>query len=193
MLTPTDPTAALAALIAGNQRHIDRLAAGRAPTVSTRIPVAGTRPFALAVEVEQLRDPLADIFDVSAEQVQSFVLAVGSGDLRSGRFEVMVPSEEDLVRVVDGSVDALGFSLVVVLGRLRHHAGTIEIAFAEMERRCFHISRQLMTGSRALAVSIHGGRVRLVGAIVDERDGRVHWLGEHPEQRVILQHAAPRR
>jgi hypothetical protein len=27
---------------------------------------------------------------------------------------------------------------------------------------------------------------------VDERDGRVHWLGEHPEQRGLLQRAPSR-
>lgn len=192
MLTPSDPTAALAALIAGNQRHIDRLAAGRAPTVSSRLAPVSARPFALAIEIERLRDPLTDIFDVSAEQVQSFVLAPGSGDLRSGRFEVMVPSEEDLVRVVDGSVDALGCSLVVVLGRLRQHTGAIEFAFGEMERRCFGVTRQLIVGSGSLAGSLRAGSVRMVGAIVDERDGRVHWLGEHPEQRALLQPAPSR-
>lgn len=192
MLTPSDPTAALAALIAGNQRHIDRLAAGRAPTVSTRLAPPSARPFALAIEIERLRDPLTDIFDVSAEQVQSFVLAPGSGDLRSGRFEVMVPTEEDLVRVVDGSVEALRFSLVVVLGRLRQQTGAIELAFGEMERRCFGVTRQLIVGSGTLAGSLRAGSLRMVCAIVDERDGRVHWLGEHPEQRGLLQRAPSR-
>ena len=119
MLTPSDPTTALAALIAGNQRHVDRRANGRSATVSTRIPPASAKPFALSIELERMREPLTDLFDVSVDQVHSFVLSPGSGDMRSGRFEVMVSSEEDLVRIVDGSVEALGFSLVVVLGGLR--------------------------------------------------------------------------
>ena len=190
MLTPADPTTALAALIAGNQRHIDRRAAGRSPSVSTRIASATTKPFALAVELERLRDPLTDIFDVSAEQVQSFVLSPGSGDLRSGRFEVLVSTEQDLARMVDGSVLALGFSLVVVLGRLKQHSSGIELAFQSVERRCFEVARQLLLPRGPLAEAIAAGHVRMVGAIVDERDGRVHWIGEHPEQAVLV--SAPR-
>lgn len=186
MLTPSDPTTALAALIAGNQRHVDRRANGRLASVSTRVAPASTKPFALSVEIERLREPLTDLFDVSADQVHSFVLSPGSGDLRSGRFEVMVSSEEDLVRMVDGSVEALGFSLVVVLGRLKEHSAEIEIAFRSAEVKCFGVARALLLSSKTLSASVGAGRVRMVGAVVDERDGRVHWLGEHPEQRAIL-------
>jgi len=186
MLTPAEPTAALAALIAGNQRHIDRRANGRAPTVSTRLPMPTTRPFLLAVELERLTYPLPDIFDVSPEQVHSFVLSPGSGDIRSGRFEVMVESEEDLTRLVDGSIDTLGAPLVIVLGRLRRHSSAVEIAFRSVETRCFAVLGQLLAGSGALVMAIQSGRIRVIGAIVDEHDGRVHWLGEHPEQSRII-------
>lgn len=186
MLTPAEPTAALAALISGNQRHVDRRATGRAATVSTRIPHATTKPFLLAVELERMTDPLPDIFDVSPEQVHSFVLSPGSGDIRSGRFEVMVASEEELARLVDGSIDALGASLVLVLGRLRRHSSAVDIAFEAIESRCFTVVRQLLIESAVLVSAVQSGRVRVVGAVVDERDGRVHWLGEHPDQPQIV-------
>jgi hypothetical protein len=186
MLTPSDPTTALAALIAGNQRHVDRRANGRSATVSTRIPPASAKPFALSIEIERMREPLTDLFDVSVDQVHSFVLSPGSGDMRSGRFEVMVSSEEDLVRIVDGSVEALGFSLVVVLGRLKEHVAEIDLAFRSAENRCFGVARQLLLSNGPLATSIATGRIRMVGAVVDERDGRVHWLGEHPDQKALL-------
>lgn len=186
MLTPFDPTTALAALIAGNQRHVDRRSAGQAATVSTRVPPAFSRPFVVAVELERLRDPLTDLFDVSAEQIHSFVLSPGSGDMRSGRFEVMVASEDDLVRLMDGSVDALGFSLVVIMGRLKASTADLSVALAGAEARCFEISRLLLSRGAALPGFIETGRVRMVGAVADERDGRVHWLGEHPEQKALL-------
>jgi hypothetical protein len=139
-----------------------------------------------SIETERMRDPLVDLFDVSADQVHSFVLSPGSGGMRSGRFEVLVDSEEELVRVVDGSVEALGYSLVVVLGRLKGHAAGIDGAFRASEAHCFAIARRLLLSANALSTAIALGRVRMVGAIVDERDGRVHWLGEHPDQRTLL-------
>lgn len=185
MHTPSDPTAALAALIAGNQRHVQRRVEGRAASAPRPSP-ASARPFAVTIEIEPVAEALPDLFDVSPEQVQSFVLHPGSREMRSGRFEVVVPSEEELVRVVDGSVDALGFALVVVLGRLRAQAGVSDIAFAGVEQRCFGIARRLLSSGGRLSGSVAAGRMRMVGAIVDERDGRVHWLGEHPEQRVLV-------
>jgi len=185
MHTPSDPTAALAALIAGNQRHVQRRAQGRAASTPRPAP-ATARPFAVTIEIEPVMSPLTELFDVSPEQVQSFVLQPGAHEMRSGRFEVVVPSEEELVRVVDGSVDALGFALVVVLGRLRAQAGVPDIAFAGVEQRCFAIARRLLSSGGRLSGSVGNGGVRLVGAIVDEGDGRVHWLGEHPEQRVLV-------
>lgn len=186
MHTPAEPTAALAALIAGNQRHMDRRATGRAPTVSTRIPSPSARPFVVAVELERLSDALPELFDVSPEQVRSFVLAPGSGDIRSGRFEVMVESEVALARLIDGSLDALGAPLVIVIGRLRRHSSTVEIAFRSVEDRCFGVLRQLLVESVGLVAAIQTGRIRVIGAIVDERDGRIHWLGEHPDQSMLL-------
>lgn len=187
MLTPFDPTAALAALIAGNQRHVSRRAEGREPSISQRIAPRSTKPFALVVELERLHGALGDLFDVSAEQVQSIVLDPGSGSLRSGRFEVLVPSEDELARMVDGSVATLGCSLVVVLARLKRLSSSSEIGFREIERRCLVVMRQLLMTSASLPTGIRDGRLRIVGALVDEQDGRVHWLGEHPEQPTIVQ------
>lgn len=185
MHTPTDPTAALAALIAGNQRHVERRAHGRAASDPRPSPES-TRPFAVAIEIEPVSSPLPDLFDVSPEQVQSFVLQPGAQEMRSGRFEVVVPSEIELVRIVDGSVDALGFALLVVLGRLGVRSGESALAFEGVERRCFAIAGRLLVSGGRLRGSVVLGGVRVVGAIVDERDGRVHWLGEHPEQRALV-------
>jgi len=96
------------------------------------------------------------------------------------------PVVDVIVRIVDGSVETLGFSLVVVLGRLKEHSVEIDLAFRSAEVKCFTVARTLLLSSKTLSASVGTGRIRMVGAVVDERDGRVHWLGEHPEQRAIL-------
>ena len=203
MLTPSDPTMALAALIAGNQRHVDRRIHVRAPSVSARLPLQSARPFALMIEFDHPGYPangrsghhaehpsscdrLSDTFDVSAEQLHSFVLAPGSSDAASGRFEVVVSSQDELLNMVDGSVAALGCSLVVVLGHLTRGVGVLEVGFQQLELRSFELIGRFLSTPGVLVTSVITGRVRVVGAIVDQRDGRVHWIGEHPEQRALL-------
>ena len=185
MHTPTEPTAALAALIAGNQRHIDRRSQGRRAS-SPAVALGAVRPFAAAIEVEPLPETLGELFDVSPEQLHAFVLSPDGAGMRSGRFEMVVPGEDELVRVVEGSLEPLGFVLVVVLARLSPRGSALEAAFARSEQRAFAVVRRLLGPSARLTGAIGAGRLRMVAAIVDEVDGRVHWLGEHPEQRELV-------
>ncbi len=185
MHTPTEPTAALAALIAGNQRHIDRRSEGRRAS-SPAVALGAVRPFAAAIEVEPLPETLGELFDVSPEQLHAFVLSPDGAGMRSGRFEMVVPGEDELVRVVEGSLEPLGFVLVVVLARLSPRGSALEAAFARSEQRAFAVVRRLLGPSARLTGAIGAGRLRMVAAIVDEVDGRVHWLGEHPEQRELV-------
>ena len=185
MHTPTEPTAALAALIAGNQRHIDRRSQGRRAS-SPAVAFGAVRPFAAAIEVEPVSETLGELFDVSPEQLHAFVLSPDGAGMRSGRFEMVVPGEDELVRVVEGSLEPLGFVLVVVLARLSPRGSALEAAFARSEQRAFAVVRRLLGPSARLTGAIGAGRLRMVAAIVDEVDGRVHWLGEHPEQRELV-------
>ncbi|MFZ4749920.1 MAG: hypothetical protein ACOYMM_05345 [Phycisphaerales bacterium] len=188
MHTPSDPTAALAALIAGNQRHINRRAEGRRASTPS-LPAGAVLPFAITIEVEPVPEALTELFDVSPEQVQAFVLSPDGAGMRSGRFEVVVPSDAELVRVVEGSIEPLGCALIVVLARLARLDGrgaALEASFARSEHRAFALARRLLGPSARVTEAIGRGRLRMVAAIFDEQDGRVHWLGEHPEQGELV-------
>lgn len=185
MHTPSDPTAALAALIAGNQRHINRRAEGRRASTPS-LPAGAVLPFAITIEVEPVPETLTELFDVSPEQVQAFVLSPDGAGMRSGRFEVAVTCEDELVRVVEGSVEPLGCALIVVIARLHARGAALEASFAHSERRAFAIARRLLGPSARVTEAIGRGRLRMVAAIFDEQDGRVHWLGEHPEQGELV-------
>ncbi len=173
MYTPLDPTAVLAALISGNQRHVDRLAAGRSPQPA---PVQEPpQPFVVVVEVDApLVAPLvapSELFDIAPGWI------------------VLVAWRESTAEVtaeVTAAIESAGCGLVVVLGRMKSRFGGTELEFLREERRCFDIVAALLGGGGATAAAVRTGKARIVGAIADDRDGRVHWLGEHPEQKSLL-------
>jgi hypothetical protein len=169
MYTPLDPTAVLAALISGNQRHVDRLAAGRSPQPApVQVP---PQPFVVVVEVDAPLVAPSELFDIAPGWI------------------VLVASRESTAEVtaeVTAAIESAGCGLVVVLGRMKSRFGGTELEFLREERRCFDIVAALLGGGGATAAAVRTGKARIVGAIADDRDGRVHWLGEHPEQKSLL-------
>jgi hypothetical protein len=169
MYTPLDPTAVLAALISGNQRHVDRLAAGR-PVQSVGEQEL-QQPFVVVVEVDSPLVAPPELFDTTL-----------------GWIVLVAPREStaEVAAEVAAAVEVAGCGLVVVLGRMKSRFGGTELEFLREERRCFDIVAALLGGGGATAAAVRAGKARLIGAIADDRDGRVHWLGEHPEQKSLV-------
>ena len=76
--------------------------------------------------------------------------------------------------------------LVVVVARLESRLAALEAAWARAESRVFDGIRRLIGEACGVREAIASGRTRVVGALVEDESGRVHWLGELPEQERML-------
>ncbi|MEY3023000.1 MAG: hypothetical protein RIS86_2198 [Planctomycetota bacterium] len=177
---PEEPTAALAALITGNHQF---LADGRGPSAwrprvdgpeaeseaeseartdgpPTRRGGDSGRPFALVWSREEDVELAGEVF--------------GGG--RTG-VEVVASLE-----VVEAGMLAWGVPLIVVAARLRSRLANLEPAWEVAEARVFDAIRTLLGRGGRSGAAVVAGRTRIVGALVEDEGGRVHWLGELPEQ-----------
>lgn len=198
-IRPQEPTAALAALITGNHRFL------REPLeVAPWLPDGGGEPPGGPELATGRPDPPAQGSDSgrsfalvwSREEGLSVAREVfGFGFDGSGR-------ETGLSTVASGGrIGATGLveaafadaevPLVVVIARLETRFASLEPAWTRAESRVFDGMRSLIGEAVGIRAAVAAGRTRVVGALVEDETGRVHWLGELPDQERML--AAPCR
>jgi hypothetical protein len=179
-----EPTAALAALITGNHRHVAARASGdRAPTPAL---AAGGGPIALvALCGAGVADPAA-LFSRRESDVAVVVPSAPIDTLAS----VVGPTR--LEHLVEGACSALeaaasdGVPLVVLLASVAEQGVSVGIVFRSLERELFETLSGALARSADARAAIRNGHLRVVAALVEEPARRVHWLGEHPELARLL-------
>ena len=169
---PTEPTSALAALIAGNHRHVERLKAGAQP--GSRPDDRGAhplpphlfpqRPFALAVAAP---GPVA---------VTPHIFALG-------HHEVLVV--DALHEVADRAV-AHDVKLIVVIEAIPSQSVSSATTWKNAELRAFSRVESILRGGGGVRAAIASGEVRMVAALLEHPGERIHWIGEHPESDLIV-------
>lgn len=185
---PTEPTAALAALISGNHRSLAARARADGEGVVSRDISANSRglnspdhgltahdhDFAVFVSLAIDRDEVARIFDLPPTPQAVLKLTDRGGFLE--------PRERGSLEHVFA---ASRLVIVVVLAQLLVPE-MCGIAFADAERRTFETLGTMLETSDALRKRMRGRELRAVAAVFDPTSGRVTWLGEHPEQARFL-------
>jgi hypothetical protein len=167
-MRPVDPTSALAALIAGNRRHIARGGA-RAGRGEPQAPVApGARPFALALAERAVAEVAMAVFSTTERDLHVVDCPVEAG----------VRAEKH------------GVGLLVALQSVPMAVVEVEVERRASEEAVFERLASALRASAHLREAIVDGRVRAVAALLEEESQRVHWLGEHPRLAELLSGAA---
>ena len=186
--TPTDPTAALAALITANHRVVARQAMSNASSESE--PRAGL--------LEHAHEGARGDVTVESRRRGRAFLAVMPLDVDplglSGAFELTA----DALRLVEwggsggaafeAAVSAPGIILFLVAVRLldaRAGANT----FQQAESEAFMGLDAAIRNSTSLRAALVGRRIRAVAMALEHGSRRVHWLGEHPRQSELVRGA----
>jgi hypothetical protein len=179
-----EPTAALAALITGNHRHVAvRASGGR---VDAPASAAGDGPIALvAICGAGIADP-AELFSRRESDV---AVAPSSARVEAPAGAVGPMRIEQMVEGASAALEAAAsedIPLVVLLASVARQGVSVEIVFRSLERELFEALSGGLARSANARVAIRGGRLRVVAALVEEPARRVHWLGEHPELARLL-------
>ncbi len=183
---PTEPTAALAALISGNHRSL--AARARASAINEdaiysqgiRLQGSGVHAphsdhsFALFVSLAVDAEDLARTFDLAPSRPTVLPIAEQGGALEGSHANA-------LERVV--AMPSL--VIVVVIAQLLV-ADACGIAFADAERRSMETLGAVLESSASMRERMRERQLRAVAAILDAESGRVHWLGEHADQARLL-------
>ena len=176
---PTDPTAALAALISANHRHVAHRAteAGGAEdaarsearaTTGSRGARAGA-PSIAAITSGVGGPQLAMAFELSQDSLS--ILQTGS--IGTSAFEIALAAPGIVL-------------LLVVVRLLGSAAGTASTEFTRAESDAIAQLEVVLRQSPVLRSRLEARKVRAVAIALDASTGRVHWLGEHPAQAEIL-------
>ncbi|MFM1824388.1 MAG: hypothetical protein RI967_2654 [Planctomycetota bacterium] len=198
-IRPQEPTAALAALITGNHGFL------REPVAVTPWrPIGAAGPPPDSGRADELPDPPVQggdsgrAFALVWSREEEVALAPEvfgfAGDERAAFRALEVLAKADAgegVRLVETTFDDEGVPLVVVVARLETRLASLEPAWAHAESRVFDGIRRLLVEAVRVRAAVLAGRTRVVGALVEDADGRVHWLGELPGQERVL--TAPSR
>ena len=172
---PTEPTSALAALIAGNHRYLERRAGETSPRTEERsvAHLFPQKPFALVVA------------QAGTLTVTPHIFALGHDDV------VVVDSIDDAATLVT----LHGVSLIVMLESV-HGSGGSTLAervtqepngtWRYAERRAWASIELILQKSRPIRLAIAARELRAVAALFEVPAGRVHWIGEHPDTDALL-------
>lgn len=190
---PTEPTAALAALISGNHRHL----AVRQNVATTgdeagllhsgpQTSIKSTQPFAAVVATGMESAELATVFDMperglwvlAAEGLQA---AVGASNI--GVLDCALATTSIVILVAVSRLFVPRFVAQTTPESVGHLGG---LALADAERRSFDILERAFLESASLRGRVERRQVRAVAAVFDPVSGRVHWLGEHPQQARLV-------
>ena len=164
---PSEPTSALAALIAGNHRHVERRAAGADRWSDDGMSIVHAfprRPYALAV----------------AESGQS---AVTPHIFALGHDDVLVV---DALHEVGAHASAHGVKLIVVLQPIQAHLVQASSTWMHAELRAFSMIETILRDTASVRRAAAAGDLRVVAALLEHPTERVHWVGEHPECEALL-------
>ena len=203
------PAEALARMKEGNARF----ASGKVlnpNTGSDRIAETskGQHPFATVLGCSDSRVPVERVFDQGIGDVFTVRVAgnvakvdeIGSVEYAAGHMNVpllVVLGHTKCGAVtavvnnakVGGSIPGLVSSIVpaVEAARKAHPEvkGEAIIPFA-IEANVFETIKTLIVTSEELRHLVHEGKLQIVGGVYDIADGKVKWLGEHPDQSSLL-------
>ncbi|MEY3141690.1 MAG: hypothetical protein RLY21_183 [Planctomycetota bacterium] len=167
---PSDPTSALAALIAGNHRHIDRLASGGArwSDDSARESHAfPQKPFALALCEPGVTPMAPHVFSLDHREV------------------IVVDAIRDAVMLAE----AHPLKLIVAVQPIPSQLAQVSSAWVHAELRSFSTIEAILRESPAVRRAVAANSMRIVAALLEQPAERVHWVGEHPEIELLLQDA----
>jgi len=178
---PTEPTAALAALISGNHGYVQRRASGEPLVVARSLG----RAFAVAWNWGPLLAPPSELFGFPHGEILQIDAADGVADEGAGS---IIEINAALSAPGSESVDfgPSGVALIVALVPMRAGVAERAIAWHQAEARVFDAIAKLLATSIPARSAVVARTIRIVGAIVADADGRVHWIGEHPEQVSLL-------
>jgi hypothetical protein len=165
---PSEPTSALAALIAGNHRHVERRAAGADRWADDGLAIVHAfprKPFALAVAGAEHSVVTPHIFSL-------------------GHDDVIVV---DALQEVGAHASAHGVKLIVVIQPIQAQFVQANSAWMHAELRAFSLIETILRDNAAVRRAATAGDLRLVAALLEHPTERVHWVGEHPECDALLQ------
>ncbi|MBI1302667.1 MAG: hypothetical protein GC172_02610 [Phycisphaera sp.] len=163
-MRPVDPTSALAALIAGNRRHLAQRGARAERGERQSLFAPSARPFALALAERSVAEVAASVFSTTERDIHVVDCPVEAG-----------------VRAAEH-----GVGLIVALQPVPMSVVEVEIKRRASEDAVFERLAAALRASTHLRRAILDGRVRAVAALLEEESQRVHWLGEHPQLAELL-------
>ncbi|HEX8875705.1 MAG TPA: methyl-accepting chemotaxis protein [Phycisphaerales bacterium] len=203
------PAEALARLKEGNARF----AAGKPtnPNSGTdRIAETskGQHPFAAVLGCADSRVPVERVFDQGIGDVFTVRVAgnvakvdeIGSVEYAAGHMNVPLlvvlghtkcgaVSAVATNAKVGGSIPGLVSNIVPAVESARKEhpdvKGEAIIPFA-IEANVFETIKTMLVTSEELRHLVHEGKLQIVGGVYDIADGKVKWLGEHPNQSALL-------
>ncbi len=207
--TPTD---ALDLLMAGNVRFSSGLCEHRnAGTSRVHDTAQGQTPFAIVLACADSRVPVERVFDRGIGDVFTVRVAGNtSGPFQAGSIEYAVEHLGSPLLVVLGHSSCGAVKAAASGGEAPGNIGAIlaPIAPAIAEARAASPDAQadaivplavranvmrsisdLISSSPAIAKAAEQGTLRVVGAVYSVEDGRVEWLGQHPQQGAIISRA----
>ncbi len=205
----SSPAEALARLKEGNNRFATG-AATNPNTGADRIAETskGQGPFAAVLGCADSRVPVERVFDQGIGDVFTVRVAgnvakvdeIGSVEYAAGHMNVpllVVLGHTKCGAVtavvnnakVGGSIPGLVSSIVPAVESARKldpkATGEALIPLA-IEANVFETVKTLLVSSEELRHLVHDGKLQIVGGVYDISNGKVKWLGEHPEQSSLL-------
>lgn len=193
---PQDSTSALAALITGNHRCVARRGGGVVGSATASDGSSAGRPFALVWQCESIELSMGELFDQLQQDLYvvrvlrseplgragSAAPASAPEPMPSATVDIEAVGVREAVAAVEFGLGEFAVPIVVVLAEVGERFVRSEFAWKQSEALAFDAVRELLASSAKAAEAVREGRLRVVGAIVDRAEQRVHWLGEFPDQ-----------
>jgi carbonic anhydrase len=205
------PENGLKMLREGNERYVRAMMIQPHSSKERRLEVSTKQePFAAVLGCADSRVPVERIFDQGLGDL--FVVRVAgntdSPEVRGSLEYAVLHTGVKLLVVLGhescGAVKAAlagakeeGTSIGAILAHIKpaadyaqdkiHTATKKETSDLAVERNVYQAIKDLLRNSPKLAEKVKSGEIKLVGAVYDLDLGRVAWLGEHPDQKSILE------
>ena len=198
----------------GNKRYVEnkRLYSHQNQETRTITNEKGQHPFATIIACSDSRVPVEHIFDVGIGDV--FIIRVagnvvdvdeagsieyGVDHLHTPLFVVMGHSSCGAVTAVvqdaelHGNIPKLVDNIVPAANKAKKQFGdefSNELLEAAIKNNVWQSIEDLLKISPVTADLVKMGKLKIVGAVYHLDDGHVEWLGEHPDQEVLLNNSA---
>lgn len=164
---PNDPTSALAALIAGNHRHVELRGSGIAHGATDSAAPAHRfpqMPFALVLIERGMSVATPAIFSRGHDEL------------------LIVDGVEHVLTHAEGR----SLHLVVVIQPIQSQLAQVASAWTYAELRAYSNIESILRESVPLRRAAKAGEIRIVAALLELPSERIHWVGEHPELELLL-------